>query len=199
MFLIRPLPSYNIENGGGSYEQAQPEHIPPPGSIAADWGIFVVPVPLFPLPSSAVSHRRHRGVRAGAYGFAHLLHPPGLPHLRICPGHLQAVLGVPVSNSIPWPDRHRQQHSFPFSGHPAAGGAAAAAEEKTSFDVILKAAGANKLAIVKLVKELTGLGLKEAKDMVDGAPSAIKEGIAKADAEALKKQLEEAGAEVELK
>ena len=82
---------------------------------------------------------------------------------------------------------------------PAAGGAAAAAEEKTSFDVVLKAAGANKLAIVKLVKELTGLGLKEAKDMVDGAPSAIKEGIAKADAEALKKQLEEAGAEVELK
>ena len=80
---------------------------------------------------------------------------------------------------------------------PAAG--AAAAEEKTSFDVVLKAAGANKLAIVKLVKELTGLGLKEAKDMVDSAPSAIKEGIAKADAEALKKQLEEAGAEVELK
>ncbi|MDO4755153.1 MAG: 50S ribosomal protein L7/L12 [Parabacteroides sp.] len=78
-------------------------------------------------------------------------------------------------------------------------GAAAAEEEKNSFDVILKAPGANKLAIVKLVKELTGLGLKEAKDMVDGAPSAIKEGIAKADAEGLKKQLEEAGAEVELK
>ena len=87
----------------------------------------------------------------------------------------------------------------PAVAGPAAGGAAAAAEEKTSFDVVLKAAGANKLAIVKLVKELTGLGLKEAKDMVDGAPSAIKEGIAKADAEALKKQLEEAGAEVELK
>ena len=80
-----------------------------------------------------------------------------------------------------------------------AAAAAEAVEEKTSFDVVLKAAGANKLAIVKLVKELTGLGLKEAKDMVDGAPSAIKEGIAKADAEALKKQLEEAGAEVELK
>ena len=76
---------------------------------------------------------------------------------------------------------------------PAAGG------EKTSFDVVLKAAGANKLAIVKLVKELTGLGLKEAKDLVDGAPNNIKEGLAKADAEALKKQLEEAGAEVELK
>ena len=76
---------------------------------------------------------------------------------------------------------------------PAAGGAAA--EEKTSFDVVLKAAGANKLAIVKLVKELTGLGLKEAKDLVDGAPNNIKEGLAKADAEALRKQLEEAGAE----
>ncbi|MDH6312801.1 large subunit ribosomal protein L7/L12 [Parabacteroides sp. PFB2-10] len=83
-----------------------------------------------------------------------------------------------------------------------AGPAAAAApaeEEKTSFDVVLKAAGANKLAIVKLVKELTGLGLKEAKDLVDGAPSPIKEGMAKADAEGLKKSLEEAGAEVELK
>ena len=80
---------------------------------------------------------------------------------------------------------------------PAAAGAAV--EEKTSFDVVLKAPGAQKLAIVKLVKELTGLGLKEAKDLVDGAPSNIKEGIAKADAEALKKQLEDAGAEVELK
>jgi len=84
----------------------------------------------------------------------------------------------------------------------AAGPAAAAGpavEEKTSFDVILKAAGANKLAIVKLVKELTGLGLKEAKDIVDAAPSPIKEGVAKDEAEALKKQLEEGGAEVELK
>lgn len=80
---------------------------------------------------------------------------------------------------------------------PAAGGAAE--EEKTSFDVVLKSAGASKLAVVKLVKELTGLGLKEAKEMVDGAPSVVKEGIAKADAEGLKKQLEEAGAEVELK
>ncbi|MDR1122046.1 MAG: 50S ribosomal protein L7/L12 [Dysgonamonadaceae bacterium] len=83
---------------------------------------------------------------------------------------------------------------------PAAGGAVAAAEEeKTSFDVVLKAAGANKLAIVKLVKELVGLGLKEAKDLVDSAPSNLKEGIAKDEADALKKQLEEAGAEVELK
>ena len=81
---------------------------------------------------------------------------------------------------------------------PAAGGAAEA-EEKSSFDVILKSAGASKLAVVKLVKELTGLGLKEAKELVDGAPSTVKEGLAKADAEGLKKQLEEAGAEVELK
>ena len=77
--------------------------------------------------------------------------------------------------------------------------AAEAVEEKSSFDVVLKAAGANKLAIVKLVKELTGLGLKEAKDMVDAAPSVIKEGAAKDEADALKKQLEEGGAEVELK
>jgi large subunit ribosomal protein L7/L12 len=83
----------------------------------------------------------------------------------------------------------------------AAGPAAAAevAEEKTSFDVVLKAAGANKLAIVKLVKELTGLGLKEAKDLVDAAPSVIKEGASKDEAEALKKALAEGGAEVELK
>jgi large subunit ribosomal protein L7/L12 len=78
-------------------------------------------------------------------------------------------------------------------------GAADAPAEKTSFDVLLKAAGANKLAIVKLVKELTGLGLKEAKDLVDAAPSVIKEGVAKDEAEALKKSLEEGGAEVELK
>ena len=80
----------------------------------------------------------------------------------------------------------------------AAGGGAAAAE-KTNFDVVLKAPGANKLQIVKLVKELTGLGLKEAKDMVDGAPKTIKEGLPKDEAENLKKQLSEAGAEVELK
>jgi len=78
-------------------------------------------------------------------------------------------------------------------------GGGEAAEEKTEFDVILKAAGASKLAIVKLVKDLTGAGLKEAKDIVDGAPAAIKTGISKDEAEALKKQLEEAGAEVELK
>ena len=84
---------------------------------------------------------------------------------------------------------------------PAAGGAAAAeaAEEKTSFDVVLKSAGANKLQVVKAVKEQTGLGLKEAKDIVDAAPSNVKEGVDKATAEALKKALEEVGAEVELK
>ena len=75
----------------------------------------------------------------------------------------------------------------------------AAAEEKTAFDVILKSAGASKLAVVKLVKDLTGLGLKEAKDLVDGAPKPLKEGASKDEAEAIKKQLEEAGAEVELK
>ena len=79
------------------------------------------------------------------------------------------------------------------------GDGAAAVEEKSTFDVILKSAGASKLAVVKLVKDLTGLGLKEAKDLVDGAPKAVKEGIAKDEAEAIKKQLEEAGAEVELK
>ncbi|MBU2651858.1 MAG: 50S ribosomal protein L7/L12 [Bacteroidetes bacterium] len=81
----------------------------------------------------------------------------------------------------------------------AAGDAAAAEVEQTEFDVILKAAGQSKLAVVKLVKELTSLGLKEAKELVDAAPKAIKEGISKDEAEALKKQLEEAGAEVEVK
>ena len=81
----------------------------------------------------------------------------------------------------------------------AGGGAAEVAEEQTEFTVVLKEAGASKLAVVKAVKELTGLGLKEAKDLVDGAPSNIKEGITKAEAEGLKKSLEEAGAVVELK
>lgn len=81
----------------------------------------------------------------------------------------------------------------------AGGGAAAAAEEKTEFNVILADAGANKVSVIKAVREITGLGLKEAKDLVDGAPKAVKEGVAKADAEAAKKKLEEAGAKVELK
>lgn len=82
---------------------------------------------------------------------------------------------------------------------PAAGGAAPAAEEKSEFDVILKAAGENKINVIKVVKEATGLGLKEAKALVDEAPKAVKEGISKDDAEALKTKLTEAGAEVELK
>ncbi|MDC6366089.1 MULTISPECIES: 50S ribosomal protein L7/L12 [Flavobacteriaceae] len=85
------------------------------------------------------------------------------------------------------------------AGGAAAGGEGEAAEEKSEFDVILKAAGGSKLAVVKLVKELTGLGLKDAKDIVDSAPKAVKEGIAKDEAEGIKKSLEEAGAEVELK
>jgi len=85
------------------------------------------------------------------------------------------------------------------AGPAAGGGDAAGAEEKTEFDVILKAGGASKLAVVKLVKELTGLGLKEAKELVDGAPKPLKEGVSKDEATALKTQLEEAGAEVEVK
>ncbi len=85
-------------------------------------------------------------------------------------------------------------------GVAVAGGAApAAAEEKTEFDVILKGAGANKLAVIKVVREITGLGLKDAKDLVESAPKAIKEGVSKDDAEALQKQLTEAGAEIEIK
>jgi large subunit ribosomal protein L7/L12 len=82
---------------------------------------------------------------------------------------------------------------------PAAGGAAAAAEEQTEFTVVLSEIGANKVGVIKAVREITGLGLKEAKDLVDGAPKPVKEGIAKADAEAAKKKLEEAGAKAELK
>ncbi|QJR12568.1 50S ribosomal protein L7/L12 [Usitatibacter rugosus] len=82
---------------------------------------------------------------------------------------------------------------------PAAGGGAAAAEEKTEFNVILAAAGENKVNTIKAVREVTGLGLKEAKDLVDGAPKPLKEGVNKADAEAIKKKMEEAGAKVEIK
>ena len=85
------------------------------------------------------------------------------------------------------------------AGPAAGGGEGGGAEEKSEFDVILKSAGASKLAVVKLVKELTGQGLKEAKGIVDGAPATLKEGVAKDEAEALKTQLEEAGAEVEIK
>ena len=81
----------------------------------------------------------------------------------------------------------------------AAAGPAAAAEEKTEFDVVLAEAGANKIGVIKVVREVTGLGLKEAKDLVDGAPKTVKEAVAKAEAEAMKKKLEEAGAKVTLK
>ena len=86
----------------------------------------------------------------------------------------------------------------PAAGGGAAGGAAAA-EEKTDFNLVLAEAGANKVGVIKVVREITGLGLKEAKDMVDGAPKVLKEGMPKADAEAAKKKLEEAGAKAELK
>jgi len=82
---------------------------------------------------------------------------------------------------------------------PAAGAGAAAAEEQTEFNVILSEVGANKVGVIKAVRELTGLGLKEAKDVVDGAPKAVKEGVSKADAEAAKKKLEEAGAKADIK
>ena len=82
---------------------------------------------------------------------------------------------------------------------PAAGGEAAAAEEKDEFDVVMSSFGSNKVAVIKAVRTITGLGLKEAKDMVEGAPTTVKEGASKDDAEAIKKQLEEAGASVELK
>jgi len=85
------------------------------------------------------------------------------------------------------------------SAGPAAGSAAPAAEEKTSFDVVLKSGGANKLAVVKIVKDLSGLGLKEAKDLVDGAPKNVKEGVSKAEADDIAAKLKEAGAEVEIK
>ncbi len=85
-----------------------------------------------------------------------------------------------------------------IAGPAAGGGAAPAAEEKTSFNVILKSGGANKLNVVKVVKDLTGLGLKEAKDLVDGAPKPVKEGVSKADADALVAKLKEAGADVEI-
>ena len=85
------------------------------------------------------------------------------------------------------------------AGAGGGGGGAAAAEQQTEFNVILLEAGANKVSVIKAVREITGLGLKEAKDVVDGAPKAVKEGVSKADAEAAKKKLEEAGAKVELK
>ena len=91
------------------------------------------------------------------------------------------------------------EEEFGVSAAAPVAGAAAAAEEKTEFDVVLKGAGANKIAVIKVVREVTGLGLKEAKAMVDEAPKTVKEGVSKEDAEALKAKLTEAGAEVEVK
>ena len=88
---------------------------------------------------------------------------------------------------------------MPMGGMPAAGAAAPAEEEKTEFDVVLKDHGANKIGVIKVVREITGLGLKEAKELVDGAPKTVKEGVAKEEAEEMKKKIEEAGAVVELK
>lgn len=96
-------------------------------------------------------------------------------------------------------DEHGIEPAAAAAAPVAAGGGGEAAAEKTAFDVILVDAGAAKLGVVKIVKDLTGLGLKEAKDLVDGAPKAIKEGVSKEDAESVKKQLEEAGAKVEVK
>ena len=96
-------------------------------------------------------------------------------------------------------DEHGIEPAAAAAPAAGAGSGAAAVEEKSTFDVILLDAGAAKLGIVKIVKDLTGLGLKEAKDLVDGAPKPVKEGVAKADAEAIKKQLEDAGAKVEIK
>ena len=87
----------------------------------------------------------------------------------------------------------------PAAGGAAAGGGAAAAEEKTEFDVVLNAAGEKKIQVIKVVRELTGLGLKEAKDLVDGAPKTVKDGVSKADAETIKKKLVDAGAKVDVK
>ena len=96
------------------------------------------------------------------------------------------------------PERHRRRWSWQ-ARRLSATGAAAAAEEQTEFNVVLLEAGANKVSVIKAVRELTGLGLKEAKDLVDGAPKPVKEAVPKADADAAKKKLEEAGAKVEIK
>ena len=114
---------------------------------------------------------------------------------------LEAVAGLTVMELNDLVKAFEEKFGVSAAALAVAGGAAAgpAAEEKTEFTVMLTDKGATAINVIKEVRAITGLGLKEAKDMVDGAPSAIKEGIAKADAEALKKQLEEAGAEVELK
>ena len=127
--------------------------------------------------------------------------PPGMPDLDLLPDlDLSSNAGSNAGGGLPAvSDAAAAAAAVAVAGPAAGGGEVAAAEEKTSFDVILKEAGGQKLAVVKLVKDLTGLGLKEAKDLVDGAPKELKAGVAKDEAEALKKQLEEAGAVVEIK
>jgi large subunit ribosomal protein L7/L12 len=106
-----------------------------------------------------------------------------------------ALVNLTVKEVSELADYLKEEHGI----EPAAAGDAGGGDEQTEFDVVLKAAGGSKLAVVKLVKEMTGLGLKEAKEKVDSAPAALKEGVSKDEAEALKAQLEEAGAEVEIK
>ncbi|MEL5520634.1 50S ribosomal protein L7/L12 [Serratia bockelmannii] len=112
---------------------------------------------------------------------------------------LEAVAAMSVMDVVELVSAMEEKFGVSAAAVAVAAGPAEAAEEKTEFDVILKAAGANKVAVIKAVRGATGLGLKEAKDLVESAPAALKEGVSKDDAEALKKSLEEAGAEVEVK
>ena len=112
---------------------------------------------------------------------------------------IEAVAAMSVMDVVELVSAMEEKFGVSAAAVAVAAGPAEAAEEKTEFDVILKAAGANKVAVIKAVRGATGLGLKEAKDLVESAPAALKEGISKDDAEALKKSLEEAGAEVEVK
>ncbi|AIM77254.1 TPA: 50S ribosomal protein L7/L12 [Salmonella enterica subsp. enterica serovar Typhimurium] len=112
---------------------------------------------------------------------------------------IEAVSAMSVMDVVELISAMEEKFGVSAAAVAVAAGPAEAAEEKTEFDVILKAAGANKVAVIKAVRGATGLGLKEAKDLVESAPAALKEGVSKDDAEALKKSLEEAGAEVEVK
>ena len=112
---------------------------------------------------------------------------------------IEAIASKTVTEIVELIAAMEEKFGVSAAAAPAAGGAAAAAEEKTEFDVVLAEAGANKVAVIKAVRGATGLGLKEAKDLVESAPAALKEGVSKEEAEALKKELEEAGAKVEIK
>ena len=112
---------------------------------------------------------------------------------------IEAIASKSVTEIVELIAAMEEKFGVSAAAAPAAGGAAAAAEEKTEFDVVLAEAGANKVAVIKAVRGATGLGLKEAKDLVESAPANLKEGVSKEEAEALKKELEEAGAKVEIK